>query len=96
MELVNWHTDEGWYVHVIVKRTPKYLHVMNTSGMMTIKPVPLVSERKMTPVLFNGESYPVKRLVRHLKRMSKKYGATKAAKKAITRAVLRTHHPSIH
>ena len=84
LEPIRYHSEQGWIAGAIVARGRALLQCVFVEGSgLSITKLPLADERFMQPLEYRGQPYPENRARRHLRRMGRKFGITKAAKAAL-------------
>lgn len=81
-----FHDGEGWRVSLL-REGHKRLHItcIYDTGV-THSVVPREEVRHIRPVLFKGDTYPIKRMIRKFREVARERGITEAAKEELKRA----------
>ncbi len=73
MKVINYNSDEGARVGILIKTLRKYHYVMLVDNPIKVTKLNLAQERYFSDVMYKGEPYPIKRALRHFKRMIKNW-----------------------
>ena len=87
MKVISYHTGEGTRVCLLVKTLRKYHYVIMIDNPIRVTKVPLIEEKYFRDATYKGNPYPVKRALRHIKRMIKDWnGGMKNVSKDVKEA----------
>jgi hypothetical protein len=71
MKVISYHSNEGTRVGLLIKTLRKYHYVLLIDNPIRVSKVALSEEKFFRDVEYKGAPYPVKRALRHIKRMIK-------------------------
>jgi len=73
MKVINYASGEGSRIGVLVKTLRKYHYVILIDNPIRVTKLALSEEKYFRDVEYKGNPYPVKRAMRHIKRMVKSW-----------------------
>lgn len=87
IEIRRHQTEGGFHVVLLVKEGTKWTQAIaiRATGLVMIK-IPNSEREQLGELTYKGQPYPVKRALRHFRRMARQYGATKAVKQSLKSA----------
>jgi hypothetical protein len=87
MKVIKYASDEGNRVGILIKTMRKYHYVMLVDNPIRVTKLALSEERYFRDAEYKGKPYPVKRALRHFKRMIKTWnGGMKHTSKDVKEA----------
>ena len=73
MKVIRYASPEGQRIGLLIKTLRKYHHVILIDNPIRVTKLALAEERNFRDVEYKGKPYPVKRALRHIKRMIKEW-----------------------
>ncbi len=73
VKVIEYTSDEGRRTGILVKTLRKYHYVLLVDNPIRVHKLNLSEGRYFRDAVYKGEAYPVKRALRHIKRMIKSW-----------------------